>query len=77
MNAVSFIEGTFASPTYYIAENNPAHSKAQDLFNRIKWPKPIKRADGKRHRFNAFCSLLWAVTSDADFVTHTILNKSH
>jgi len=72
-----FIEGTFASPTYYIAESNPAHSKAQDLFNRIKWHKPLTRADSRRHRFNAFCSLLWAVTSDADWVTHTILNKSH
>jgi len=72
-----FIEGTFAAPRYYVSELNPAYAQVQGLFNRIEWAKPIRRADGKRHRLNAFSCLLWAVNNDPDWVTHTILNKSH
>jgi hypothetical protein len=72
-----FIDGTFAAPRHYVSEHNPAYDKVQDLFNRIEWANPIRRADSKRHRLNAFSCLLWAVTDDPNWVTHTILNKSH
>jgi hypothetical protein len=72
-----FFEGTFAVPRYFVAEKNPAYPSAKKLFDLIVWPKPITRADGRKHRFNAFCSLLWAVTTDKNWVAHTILNKSH
>ena len=69
-------EGTFALPRYFIQETSPVYEEVQKLFKRIKWAKPTKRADGIKHRFNAFTSLLWAVTTDENFVVHTDLNKS-
>ena len=72
-----FFEGTFAVPMYFVEKKNPAYPSAKKLFDLIVWPNPIKRADCRKHRLNAFCSLLWAVTTDDNWVTHTILNKSH
>jgi hypothetical protein len=70
------IEGTFAVPRYYISEGSPAYVVAQKIFARIKWKKPPKRADAIKNRFNAFSSLLWAVTADENWTTYTDLNKS-
>jgi hypothetical protein len=69
-------EGTFAVPRYYVTTDKPAYEAAQKLFGRIKWKKPPKRADAIKNRFNAFTSLLWAVTTDVDFIAYTDLNKS-
>jgi hypothetical protein len=46
------------------------------MFRRIKWKKPPTRKDAINNRFNAFSSLLWAVTVDEDWKTYTDLNKS-
>lgn len=69
-------KGTFAAPRYYVAPDNPAYETAQKMFERIKWAKPPKRADAKKNRFNAFTSLLWAVTANEDHIAYTDLNKS-
>lgn len=69
-------EGTFAAPIYFIPETSPAYEEAQKLFGRIKWEKPPKRADAIKNRFNAFTSLLWAVTSDEKCIVYTDLNKA-
>ena len=69
-------EGTFAVPRYSIQESSPVYEEVQKLFKRIKWAKPPTRSDAIKHRFNAFTSLLWAVTTDKNFVVHTDLNKS-
>lgn len=71
-----FIEGTYASPRYFIPEDSPAHAEAWKIFQKIKWAKPPKRDNGIRSRFDAFSALLWAVTEDEDWVVHTDLNKS-
>jgi len=70
------IEGTFAVPRYFIPESSPAYKNAQRLFGQIKWKNPPLRADAKCNRFNAFSSLLWAVSTDENWVAHTDLNKS-
>ena len=69
-------QGTFAVPRYFIPEGSPAYTDAQKLFVQIKWRKPPKRADAINNRFNAFSSLLWAVTTDEDWTTYTDLNKA-
>jgi len=69
-------EGTFAVPRYYVADDDTAYEAVQKLFERIKWKKPPKRADAIKNRFNAFTSLLWAVTIDPDHITYTDLNKA-
>jgi hypothetical protein len=69
-------EGTFAVPTYFIPVGSPAYEAAQKMFRRIKWKKPPTRKDAINNRFNAFSSLLWAVTVDEDWKTYTDLNKS-
>ena len=69
-------QGTFAVPRYFIPEGSPAYTEAQTLFVQIKWRKPPKRADAIKNRFNAFSSLLWAVTIDEDWTTYTDLNKA-
>jgi hypothetical protein len=69
-------EGTFAVPRYYMATDNPAYEAARKMFGRIKWKKPPKRADAIKNRFNAFTSLLWAVTTDVDYIAYTDLNKA-
>ena len=70
------IVGTFAVPRYFIPENNLAYPIAQKLFSQIKWKNSPVRADAQRNRFNAFSSLLWAVTEDENWIVHTDLNKS-
>lgn len=69
-------QGTFAVPRYFIPEGSPAYAEAQKLFGQIKWKKPPKRADAIKNRFNAFSSLLWAVTTDEDWTAYTDLNKA-
>ena len=69
-------QGTFAVPRYFIPEGSPAYAEAQKLFGQIKWRKQPKRADAIKNRFNAFSSLLWAVTIDEDWTTYTDLNKA-
>jgi hypothetical protein len=69
-------EGTFAVPRYFIHESSPVYEEVQKLFKRIKWASPHARADARMNRFNAFTSLLWAVTTDKNFVVYTDLNKS-
>lgn len=69
-------QGTFAVPRYFIPEGSPAYAQAQNLFGLIKWQNPPKRADAIKNRFNAFSSLLWAVTTDEDWTTYTDLNKA-
>ena len=76
MGNADISEGTFAAPLYYIPEGNPAYEPAKTLFDRIKWPKPLTRDDAKKNRFNAFCSLLWTVTEDDNWILYTSLNKS-
>ena len=71
-----FTEGTYASPRYFIPEDSPAHAEAYKMFQEIKWTKPPKRADAIKNRFNAFSSILWAVTKDENWVVHTDLNKA-
>jgi hypothetical protein len=68
-------EGTFAVPTYFIPVGSPAYEAAQKMFRRIKWKKPLKRADAINNRFNAFSSLLWAVTADEDWTTCSLLKE--
>ena len=41
-----FIEGTYASPRYFIPEDSPAHAEALKIFKKIKWAKPPKRDNG-------------------------------
>ena len=74
--AIKKTPGTFAVPRYFIPEGSPAYTEAQKLFVQIKWRKPPKRADAINNRFNAFSSLLWAVTTDEDWTTYTDLNKA-
>ena len=69
-------DGTFAVPRYFIPEASKTYEQAYQLFTQIVWPKPPKRADAVKNRFNAFCSLLWAVTQDKDWTVHTDLNKA-
>jgi hypothetical protein len=69
-------EGTFAVPTYFIPVGSPAYEAAQKMFRRIKWKKPPTKKNAINNRFNAFSSLLWAVTADEDWTTYTDLNKS-
>jgi len=69
-------DGTFAVPRYFIPEASKTYEQAYQLFTQIEWPKPPKRADAVKNRFNAFCSLLWAVTQDKDWTVHTDLNKA-
>ena len=69
-------QGTFAAPRCFIPEGSPAYAEAQKLFGQINWRKPPKRADAIKNRFNAFSSLLWAVTIDEDWTTYTDLNKA-
>lgn len=69
-------EGTFAVPRYFIQEVSPVYEDVQKLFKRIKWAKPHTRADAIKNRFNAFTSLLWAITEDENFVVHTDFNKA-
>ena len=45
----------------------PMSTEAQKLFGQINWRKPPKRADAIKNRFNAFSSLLWAVTTDEEW----------
>ena len=71
-----FIEGTFAAPRFYLPENSPAYIEAQQIFKKIKWAKPLKRSNAIKNRFDAFCSILWAVTEDNDWVVYTDLNKA-
>ena len=70
---MSYTEGTYASPRYFIPEDSPAHAEAWKIFQKIKWAKPLKRADAIKNRFNAFSAQLWAVTEDANWVVHTDL----
>ena len=74
--AIKKTKGTFAVPRFFIPEGIPAYAEAQKLFVQIKWRKQPKRADAIRNRFNAFSSLLWAVTTDEDWTTYTDLNKA-
>ena len=74
--AIRKTQGTFAVPRYFIPEGSLAYTEAQKLFGQIKWRKPPKRADAIKNRFNAFSSLLWAVTTDEDWTTYTDLNKA-
>lgn len=69
-------EGTFAVPRYFIPVGSPAYEATRKMFGRIKWKIPPKRKDAINNRFNAFSSLLWAVTTDEDWTTYTDLNKS-
>lgn len=69
-------QGTFAVPRYFIPEGSPAYAEARKMFGQIKWKKSPKRADAIKNRFNAFSSLLWAVTTDEDWTTYTDLNKA-
>mgnify|MGYP003675637977 FL=1 len=69
-------EGTFAVPRSFIQESSPVYEEVQKLFKRIKWAKPHARADAIENRFNAFTSLVYAVSKDENFVVHTDLNKS-
>ena len=69
-------DGTFAVPRYFIPETSKTHEQAYQLFTQIEWTKPPKRADAAKNRFNAFCSLLWAVTQDKHWTVHTDLNKA-
>ncbi|EBA04178.1 hypothetical protein RB2150_06743 [Rhodobacterales bacterium HTCC2150] len=71
-----FTVGTYASPRYYIPEDSPAHAEAWKIFQKIKWAKPPKREDAIKNRFNAFSSILWAVTKDENWAVHTDLNKA-
>ena len=71
-----FTVGTYASPRYFIPEDSPAHAEACKIFQKIKWAKPPKRADAIKNRFNAFSSILWAVTKDENWAFYTDLNKS-
>lgn len=71
-----FTVGTYASPRYFIPEDSPAHAEAWKIFQKIKWAKPPKRADSIKNRFNAFSSILWAVTKDENWAVHTDLNKA-
>ena len=74
--AIKKTQGTFAVPRYFIPEGSPAYAEAQKLFGQIKWRKQPKRADAIKNRFNAFSSLLWAVTTDEGWTTYTDLNKA-
>lgn len=74
--AIQKTQGTFAVPRFFIPEGSPAYVEAQKLFVQIKWRKQPKRADAIKNRFNAFSSLLWAVTTDEDWTTYTDLNKA-
>ena len=74
--AIKKTQGTFAAPRFFIPEGSPAYAEAQKLFEQIKWRKQPKRADAIRNRFNAFSSLLYAVTFDEDWTTYTDLNKA-
>ena len=69
-------KGTFAVPAYYIPDGDLAYAESYRIFKNIKWAKPPKRADAIKNRFNAFSALLWAVTEDPDWITHTDLNKA-
>lgn len=75
-NIATVPEGTFAVPRYFIPETSNTFKQAHQLFTQIEWSKPAKRADAVKNRFNAFCSLLWAVTHDKDWTVHTDLNKA-
>ena len=74
--AIKKTQGTFAVPRYFIPEGSPAYAEAQKLFGQIKWRKQPRRADAIKNRFNAFSSLLWAVTTDEGWTTYTDLNKA-
>ncbi|MDG1085729.1 MAG: hypothetical protein P8P35_16775 [Planktotalea sp.] len=74
--AIKKTQGTFAVPRYFIPEDSSAYAEAQKLFGQIKWRKQPKRADAIKNRFNAFSSLLWAVTTDEGWTTYTDLNKA-
>ena len=74
--AIKKTQGTFAVPRLFIPEGSPAYAEAQKLFEQIKWRKQPKRADAIKNRFNAFSSLLWAVTIDEGCTTYTDLNKA-
>ena len=71
-----FIEGTFAAPRFYLPKDSQAYIEAQQIFKKIKWTKPLKRSNAIKNRFDAFCSILWAVTEDKDWVVYTDLNKA-
>ncbi len=75
-NLATVSEGTFAVPRYFIPETSNTYKQAHHLFTQIEWSKPPKRADAVKNRFNAFCSLLWAVTHDKEWMVHTDLNKA-
>ena len=75
-SSIKKTQGTFAVPRYFIPEGSPAYAEAQKLFGQIKWRKQPKRADAIKNRFNAFSSLLWAVTIDEGCTTYTDLNKA-
>lgn len=68
--------GTYAALRYFVPEGNPAYKAIQNLFDQIQWKEKPKRADAIRNRFNAFTSLLWAVTKDSNNIVHTDLNKA-
>ena len=68
-------QGTFAVPRYFIPEGSPAYADAQKLFGQIKWRKQPRRADAIKNRFNAFSSLLWAVTTDEGWTMRTAVQK--
>ena len=75
-NIATVSEGTFAVPRYFIPETSNTYKHVYQLFTLIEWSKPPKRVDAVKNRFNAFCSLLWAVTHDKDWTVHTDLNKA-
>ena len=75
-SSIKKTQGTFAVPRYFIPEGSPAYAAAQKLFMQIKWRKQPTRANAIKNRFNAFSSLLWAVTTDEGWTTYTDLNKA-
>lgn len=75
-NIATVSEGTFAVPRYFLPETSSTYKMAYQLFAQIEWPKPPKRADAVKNRFNAFCSLLWALTNDSNWTVYTDLNKA-
>jgi hypothetical protein len=72
----AIFDGTFAVPRYFIPKTSSSYLQAHQLFKQIEWPNPPKRSDAIENRFNAFCSLLWAVTYDSNWTVHTDLNKA-